>query len=131
MDKVKIWTDGSAVPNPGKGGWAALLECNGVRKLISGNSGIEQYTNNQAELKAMIVALEALKRPCDVVLVSDSQYAVNMGSGNWNPKSNFDLIDRIAELCRDHAVKFKWVREFTLPEQTIVHNLAEVESNKP
>jgi len=130
MDKVKIWTDGSAVPNPGKGGWAALLECNGARKLVCGNSGSEQYTNNQAELKAMIVALEALKRPCEVVLVSDSQYAVNMGSGNWQPKSNFELIKRIEGLCREHAVKFKWVREFTLPEQTTVHNAAEAEANK-
>ena len=127
-EKVRIYTDGSCTPNPGKGGWAALLTLGSHKRLIVGNSGDEQYTNNRAELMAMIVALEALKRPCEVEIVSDSQYAVNMGSGKWNPQSNIDLIKRIEALCREHAVRFKWVREFTLPEQSIVHDAAERES---
>ena len=127
-EKVRIYTDGSCTPNPGKGGWAAYLVCGDAKKLIKGNSGDEQSTNNRAELMAMIIGLEALKRPCKVQIISDSQYAVNMGSGNWNPSSNHDLINRIEELCQQHEVKFTWKREFTLPEQTIVHNTAERES---
>lgn len=127
-EQVTIYTDGSATPNPGKGGWGAYLTCGDAKKLIQGNSGDEICTNNQAELKAIITGLEALKRPCRVTVISDSQYAVKMSAGEWEPKSNFVLIGRIHELCRIHAVKFKWVREFTLPEQTIVHNAAERES---
>lgn len=124
-EKVRIFTDGSCVPNPGKGGWAALLTMGNHKRLISGNSGSEEYTNNRAELMAMIVALEALKRPCEVEIVSDSQYAVKMGSGEWMPKGNYDLIDRLHKHCDEHQVSFSWVREFTLPEQGIVHDEAE------
>lgn len=127
-EKVVIYTDGSATPNPGKGGWAALLTLGNHKRLVSGNSGSEEYTNNRAELMAMIVALEALKRPCEVEIISDSQYAVKMGSGEWNPKSNYDLIDRLHKLCNEHNVSFSWVREFTLHEQNIVHNEAEIQS---
>lgn len=127
-EKVRIYTDGSCTPNPGKGGWAALLTFGDARKLIKGNSGSVEYTNNRAELMAMIVALEALKRPCEVEIISDSQYAVKMGSGEWMPKSNYDLIDRLHKHCNEHSVSFSWIREFTLPEQGIVHNAAERES---
>jgi ribonuclease HI len=127
-ERVTIYTDGSATPNPGRGGYAAYLTCGDAKKLVTDNSGDMLTTNNQAELMAMIIGLEALKRPCTVTIISDSQYAVNMGSGKWQPKTNGDLIEKIEELCRVHAVQFKWVREFTLPEQTIVHNAAERES---
>jgi len=127
-EKVIIYTDGSCTPNPGKGGWAALLTFKGVRKLVKGNSGNEQYTNNRAELMAMIIALEALKHPCEVEIISDSQYAVKMGNGEWMPKGNYDLIDRLHKQCDQHNVSFSWMREFTLPEQRIVHDASEYES---
>lgn len=126
---VRIWTDGSANPNPGKGGWAALLDFGGARKLLSGNSGEDIMTNNRAELMAMIVALEALKRPCVVEIVSDSQYAVNMATGEWSAKSNFDLIDRLHIEMVKHSVTLYWKREFSTSEQTIVHNKADYESS--
>jgi ribonuclease HI len=127
-EKVVIYTDGSATPNPGKGGWAALLTMGEYRKLVKGNSGDEKMTNNQAELMAMIVALEALKRPCEVDIISDSQYAVNVASGEWSAKSNFDFIDRLHAEMLKHTVTLYWKREFSTPQQTIVHNMAERES---
>lgn len=127
---VKIWTDGGCIPNPGKGGWAALLDYNGTRKVVSGNSGDEETTNNRCELMAMITALETLNCPCKVTLVSDSQYAVNVGSGEWNASSNTDLVERLQNALSMHDVKLKWKREFSTPEMHIVHNQAEVEARR-
>lgn len=130
VNKVVIWTDGGCVPNPGKGGWAALLDYQGTRKLVHGNSGDEEYTNNRAELMAMIAALEALKRPCEVLIISDSQYAVNMASGEWMPKSNHDLIQRLHKVMLEHDVTLEWKREFSMIEQGIVHTKAEWEASQ-
>lgn len=130
MKEVKIWTDGGCIPNPGRGGWGALLECEGVRKLLGGNSGNEETTNNRCELMAMITALEALNRPCKVTLVSDSQYAINVASGEWIPKGNFDLVERLHEASNDHKMTWLWMREFSTPEQSIVHTRAELEARR-
>ena len=127
MQTVKIWTDGACMPNPGNGAWAALLECEGKRKLISGPMEGQQ-TNNRAELMAMIAALEALKRPCVVKLVSDSRYALNVASGEWNGSSNWDLIERLRKLGSIHQVSWIWKREFSTSEQTTVHNEADAQA---
>ncbi|MGA8398734.1 MAG: RNase H family protein, partial [Stellaceae bacterium] len=69
---VEIFTDGACRGNPGPGGWGAILRYRGVEKELSG--GEPHTTNNRMEMTAAIVALETLKRPCRVLLYTDSQY---------------------------------------------------------
>ena len=120
MSEVIIYTDGGCEPNPGVGGWAAVLAWNGTVKELSG--GEPHTTNNRMELTAAIRALEALKRPCKVVLHTDSQYLRNGVTAwmpawkkrNWTrkggPLKNVDLWKRLDELTRKHEVSWKWVR---------------------
>ncbi|MEG0142299.1 MAG: ribonuclease HI, partial [Comamonas sp.] len=80
MNQVVIYTDGACKGNPGPGGWGALLQAGSAQKeLFGGELGT---TNNRMELMAVIQALAALKRPCDVVLYLDSQY-VRKGITEW------------------------------------------------
>ena len=78
---VEIWTDGGCKPNPGPGGWAAILRFRGVERELSGAD--PATTNNRMELTAATTALEALKRPCRVVLHTDSEYVKN-GITRWH-----------------------------------------------
>ncbi|MEE1160532.1 MAG: RNase H family protein, partial [Acutalibacteraceae bacterium] len=71
MKHIDIFTDGACSGNPGPGGWGAVLRYNGTEKELSG--GEKQTTNNRMELTAVIKALEALKEPCEVRLVTDSK----------------------------------------------------------
>jgi len=122
LTKVTIYTDGGADPNPGPGGWAAvMIEVAGGRvKEISG--GEKFTTNNRMELTAAIRALEALKVRCDVRVLTDSQY-LRRGVTEWLPSwtsrgfrrkdgalQNEDLWRRLAELIGDHEVGWGWVR---------------------
>ena len=70
--KVAIWTDGACSGNPGPGGWGAILVYGASQKELSGGEALT--TNNRMELSAAIAALEALTRPCEVELHTDSQY---------------------------------------------------------
>jgi ribonuclease HI len=122
MPRVTIYTDGGADPNPGPGGWAAILleEAGGRGKEIS---GAEPFTtNNRMELTAAIRALEALKVRCRVRLLTDSQY-LRRGVTEWLPGwaargfkrkdgalQNEDLWRRLAELVEGHEVRWEWVR---------------------
>ncbi|MBR2480818.1 MAG: ribonuclease HI, partial [Clostridia bacterium] len=81
MKRVEIYTDGACSGNPGIGGWGSILIYKGVEKIISG--GELSTTNNRMELTAIIKALEALKEPCEVLIYSDSQYAVDAVSKGW------------------------------------------------
>ncbi len=122
--RVTIYTDGGADPNPGPGGWAAILihEASGRLKEISG--GEPYTTNNRMELTAAIEALAALKQPCVVALYSDSSYLVQ-GMTRWvkrwaasgwvhgkkrRPVENADLWQRLLELAQTHEVEWKWLR---------------------
>lgn len=119
--KVTIYTDGGCSPNPGPGGWAALLIYNGTQQEISG--GMKQTTNNQMELTAAIEALETLNEPCDVELYTDSTYLKN-GITSWmhtwkrngwqtskkQPVKNQDLWRRLDAATQRHKIKWKWVR---------------------
>ena len=119
--EVEIFVDGACLGNPGPGGYAAILKDKGREKVISG--GEPHTTNNRMELLAAIKALEALKRPCRVKLYTDSLYLKN-GITQWLPKwekngfrtakgqpvKNRDLWERLAELCRQHTVKWAWVK---------------------
>ncbi|MDB5371262.1 MAG: ribonuclease, partial [Roseomonas sp.] len=77
---VEIWTDGGCKPNPGPGGWAAILRYGGVERELCGHD--PATTNNRMELTAAAEALEALKRPCTVVIHTDSEYVRN-GISRW------------------------------------------------
>jgi len=118
---VEIWTDGGCKPNPGPGGWAAILTFRRVVKELSGAEA--QTTNNRMELIAAAEALESLKRPCHVVLHTDSQYLKNgitrWSTGwvrkNWrnaagDPVANIDLWKRILAAAEAHRIDWKWVR---------------------
>ena len=117
---VVIYTDGGCEPNPGVGGWAAILLCQGKRKELSG--GALETTNNRMELTAAIKALEALKHPCSVELHTDSEYLQKGFTAwlpawkrmNWRrkrgPVKNLDLWKRLDELANIHNVNWVWVR---------------------
>ncbi len=74
-ERVEIWTDGGCKPNPGPGGWAAILRFRGVEKELSGYDPATTY--NRMELTAAAAALEALIRPSRVVVHTDSEYVKN------------------------------------------------------
>lgn len=119
--KVVIYTDGSCLNNPGPGGFAAVLLFGEKRREIS--SGFRLTTNNRMELTAAVEALAALKRPCSVVLYSDSQYmikAVTLGwaqrwrANGWmrkeGPPENVDLWKKLMAALEVHEVEFRWVK---------------------
>lgn len=122
MPEVTIFTDGGADPNPGTGGWAAILidPVSGKAKELSG--GERNTTNNRMELTAAIHALEALKKPCRVDLFTDSLY-LRKGITEWLPGwvargwrrkdgelQNEDLWRRLAELIEKHEIHWGWVK---------------------
>ncbi|MGA2862629.1 MAG: ribonuclease HI [Steroidobacteraceae bacterium] len=118
---VDIYTDGACRGNPGPGGWAALLSAGGREKEISGAQ--IQTTNNRMELQAVIAALQALKRPVDVRLYTDSQY-VRRGILEWLPQwkargwrtadkkpvKNLDLWQLLETAAARHRIEWHWVR---------------------
>ncbi|MCC5015869.1 MULTISPECIES: ribonuclease HI [Legionella] len=118
---IKIYTDGACKGNPGPGGWGALLRYNGREKTLYG--GETQTTNNRMELTAAIKALEALKRPCEVHLYTDSQY-LRQGMMEWlgqwkkngwrnsrkEPVKNVDLWQQLDALAMQHKIRWHWVK---------------------
>ena len=120
-DRVTIHTDGACSGNPGPGGWGAILQWGGHTRELKG--GEAHTTNNRMELMAAIVALEALKRPCDVDLHTDSQY-LRQGITSWiqgwkrngwrtgdkKPVKNTDLWQRLEAAVGRHTVHWHWVR---------------------
>ncbi|NYT36110.1 ribonuclease HI [Allopusillimonas soli] len=120
-NQVEIWTDGACKGNPGVGGWGALLRQGRHEKTLCG--GEAATTNNRMELMAVIKALGALKRPCRVVIHTDSQYVqkgMNEWLANWKrrgwrtadkkPVKNADLWQALDELVGEHDVSWRWVR---------------------
>ena len=125
---VKIYTDGSARGNPdGPGGYGTILEyvdTKGQLHTKEISQGYKKTTNNRMELMAAIAGLEALNRPCEVELYSDSQYLVNAFNQHWidgwlkkgwkrgknEPVKNVDLWKRLLAAKEKHQVKFIWVK---------------------
>ena len=118
---VHVWTDGACLGNPGPGGWGALLRWNGRERELSG--GEAETTNNRMELMAAIQALETLKRPCEVVLTTDSQYVrkgitewmTNWKKNGWRtaskkPVKNAELWQRLDRARERHQVQWDWVK---------------------
>ena len=122
MKHVDVYTDGACRGNPGKGGWGAVLVFDGHEKELSGGEPLT--TNNRMELTSAIVALSALKYPCEVTLTSDSKYltdAINKGwLDSWQARGwrkadksevlNVDLWQQLIPLLKTHKVTFVWVR---------------------
>ena len=104
--KTTIVVDGSCSGNPGPGGWAAILLHGEAEKVISG--GAAMTTNNRMELMAVIAALRALKRPCDVVVVTDSEY-VRLALTDGRMKANGDLVEEVRRLAAEHCIEVQRV----------------------
>ncbi len=118
---VQIWTDGGCKPNPGPGGWAAILRFGEHERELSGSEA--ETTNNRMELTAALRALEALKKPCRIALHTDSEYLRNGISrwihgwvrANWRnaskePVKNLDLWQAILAAAKPHEIEWHWVR---------------------
>lgn len=117
---VEIYTDGACRGNPGAGGWAALLRQGGHEKEIHGAE--PHTTNNRMELTAVIRALEALRRPVEVRVYTDSEY-VRRGITEWiaswkargwrtadkKPVKNQDLWEQLDQLAASHRIEWHWV----------------------
>ena len=121
LPTVAIATDGACKGNPGPGGWGALLRFGEVEKELSG--GENPSTNNRMEMMAAIMALESLKRPCRVILTTDSVY-VRDGITKWihgwkrngwrtaakKLVANAELWQRLEAACARHSIDWRWVK---------------------
>ena len=121
MKAVEIFTDGACKGNPGPGGWGAVLRYGEHEKELFG--GAADTTNNRMELQAAIEALASLKRPCHVVLTTDSQY-LRQGILQWmagwkrngwktaakKPVKNMDLWQALDEQVARHEIEWRWVK---------------------
>jgi ribonuclease HI len=120
-DQVVIYSDGGADPNPGIGGWAAVLQFGEHERVLSGND--PEATNNRMELQAAIEALQVLKRPCQIEFHTDSQYlrkgitewiagwaANGWRSANDKPIQNVDLWKNLWPLVQRHEINWHWVK---------------------
>jgi ribonuclease HI len=115
---ITIYTDGAAKGNPGPGGYGVVLKHRKYRKELS--QGYRLTTNNRMELLAVIVGLEAIKKPgWEVLIYSDSKYVVDAVEKGWvwqwekkgfKKKKNVDLWKRFIPLYRKHNIQFKWVK---------------------
>jgi ribonuclease HI len=118
---IEIYTDGACRGNPGPGGWAALLIMGENQKELNGAEGLT--TNNRMELTAVIRALQALKRPVQACIYTDSEY-VRRGITEWvqgwklrgwrtadkKPVKNQDLWQQLDELAAGHQLEWRWVK---------------------
>ncbi len=118
---VDIYTDGACKGNPGVGGWGALLRSKGVERELFGGERVT--TNNRMELMGAISSLEALKRPCQVRLHTDSKYVmqgITEWIDNWKrrgwktadkkPVKNEDLWRRLDTAVTHHEIEWIWVK---------------------
>jgi ribonuclease HI len=135
-DTVHIYTDGACSGNPGPGGWGSVLLFNGHRRELSG--GAAGTTNNRMELQAVIGAIEALKRPCEVTIYTDSVYVMK-GMLEWLPQwkkrnwrtagkqavKNVELWQRLEQVLSPHEVTWRWVKGHSgVPENERADELA-------
>ncbi len=123
MNPIEIYTDGACKGNPGPGGWGVLLKHGTTEKELFG--GEPSTTNNRMEMMAVIQALTALKKPCDITLYLDSQYVLK-GITEWipgwkakgwrtaakQPVKNVDLWQQLDQLVQEsgHRIDWRWVR---------------------
>ena len=137
MHQITIYTDGACSGNPGAGGWGVILRYGKIEKELSG--GEFQTTNNRMELQAVIEALKALKKECEITLYTDSKYVmdgVNEWMPNWkrngwkttnkkSPVKNIELWQELDVLLVKHKIKWVWVKGHNgHPENERVDKLA-------
>ena len=140
--RVEIYTDGACRGNPGPGGWGVLLRFQENEKTLSG--GELETTNNRMELMAAIQGLETLKKPCYVLLYTDSQY-VKKGITEWLPKwvkknwknakgdpvKNQELWQRLLEATQRHEIEWHWIKGHSShPENDRADELARLAIDK-
>lgn len=116
MKQITLFSDGSALGNPGPGGYGTILRYHNNERIISG--GEPHTTNNRMELRGVIEGLKALKEPCDVTIVSDSSYVIK-GINEWlegwikrdfKKVKNPDLWREYIEVSQPHKIHGIWVR---------------------
>jgi ribonuclease HI len=125
QDYIVIYTDGGATPNPGLGGWAAILIFpDETCRELTMHGAVPDTTNNRMELMAVIKALEILKEPYVIQVYTDSTYLKNAFSGNWvekwikndwktaagNPVLNKDLWQKLLSLAQLHSIDWIWTK---------------------
>ena len=122
MDNVMLYTDGACSGNPGPGGWCAILKYKQRELELFGAEA--ETTNNRMELTAVIRGLQALKKPCEVTVVSDSKYVCDAINRQWlfawnnnywkkadkKPVLNRDLWEELLTLLHMHTVRFEWIK---------------------
>lgn len=125
--KVKIYSDGSARGNPGPGGYGTVVQyvdTKGTLHEREFSAGYKNTTNNRMELMGAIVGLEALTKPCEILLISDSKYVTDAFNQNWikgwlknnwknsqkKPVKNVDLWKRLLKAMEPHQVNFQWIK---------------------
>ena len=143
MKKITLITDGACSGNPGPGGWAAILRYGAHERILTG--GAAMTTNNRMEVQAALEGLKALKEPCAVTLITDSQYLSNAVEKGWlenwmsngwrtankKPVKNVDLWQELMALLERHEVRFEWVRGHNNhPENERCDALARAEAEK-
>lgn len=147
MKRVHLTTDGACIGNPGPGGWACILRYFDRKKEIFGSE--ENTTNNRMELRAVIEGLKMLREPCEVVMVTDSQY-VKKGmtewlglwkARDWRTKGkgagrskivlNQDLWQELDRLSQGHKISWEWVKgHASHPENNRCDQLANTAARK-
>ncbi len=120
MAQVNIYTDGSALGNPGPGGYGIIMELAGKQYVKEFSQGYAYTTNNRMELLAVIIGLENLKKhPMDVVVYSDSKYVIDSVEKKWifgwktknfKGKKNPDLWKRFLKVYDLHKIRFQWIK---------------------
>lgn len=125
--KVTIYSDGSARGNPGPGGYGTIVQyvdTKGTLHEREFSDGYKNTTNNRMELLGAIVGLEALTKPCEITLISDSKYVTDAFNQNWvkgwlknnwknsqkKPVKNVDLWKRLLKAMEPHQVTFRWIK---------------------
>jgi ribonuclease HI len=111
MKQVTIVCDGSSLGN-GRGetraAAAAVLEFRGARRIVG--EYLDNHTNQQAEIVAACLGLEALREPCEVRLISDSQYVIQTMTGKFRRKANHEFWQRLDRAADSHRIKWEWTR---------------------
>lgn len=122
LTTVNMYTDGACSGNPGPGGWGTILRSGDYEKEFSGAEA--ETTNNKMELTAVIEGFKALKRPCKVILYTDSQYVANGLDKGWaaqwkangwrksdkKPAQNIELWDELLTLIEPHEIQIIWLK---------------------
>lgn len=143
MPAIEVFTDGACSGNPGAGGWGVILRYGEIEKELSG--GEENTTNNRMELTAVIEALKALKKECDITIYTDSRYVMdgvqewmpNWKRNGWkttnkkSPVKNVELWQILDSLLSKHKIKWVWIKGHNgHPENERVDKLARDEAKK-